>query len=564
MTASLFLIITPDFTEVPNLEKLVLERCVNLHKFHPSIGILKKLIHLNLKGCERLNPPSCMFGSKCLVALEPSNCSKLKKNPIFVGNKEFLQEPFLDRTAVVELIRNFPQNLWMVEGLEKLDLSYTAIEELPSSIEQLTKLTSLTLRYCINLVCLPRAICSLKLLNSLDLFGCLKFENLPENIGNMEGLELFNLCWTSIKEVPSSIVLLKNLKQLHIRGWNLSEFYTRSASLECYDPLQTSLFSLPTSPAPWNILLPSFLYYSLPTRPVPLGFLLPSLSGLQCLTYLRLSDCDLLSIPKDFGCLSSLAHLNLSGNNFVSLPESISQLSKLQTLLLEGCKRLQSLESIPPTIDSVIANNCTSLERFPELQFHLFTSNHSHLNFQCLNCFKLVDNIQSISNMIQVSLSLSLPLPLSLPLSLSLSVLNVMLCIFQGQSVQLPRILDIIIPGGEIPKGFSPVGWCDNIQVPNCGYQFLMGIMLCIVFVLNQWRPFSRDFQLTCLFEVNGVTVRSPVRSFFKLNYAMAESPHLWLLYLPPLCGEFAIKTISDNVKVMKKGFNLVYKQHAL
>ena len=380
----------------------------------------------------------------------------------------------------------------------------------------------------------------------------------------MEGLELFNLCWTSIKEVPSSIVLLKNLKQLHIRGWNLSEFYTRSASLECYDPLQTSLFSLPTSPAPWNILLPSFLYYSLPTRPVPLGFLLPSLSGLQCLTYMRLSDCDLLSIPNDFGCLSSLAHLNLSGNNFVSLPESISQLSKLQTLLLEGCKRLQSLESIPPTIDSVIANNCTSLERFLDLQFHLFKSNHSHLNFQCLNCFKLVDNIQSISNMIQVSLSLSLPLPLSLPLSLSLSVLNVMLCIFQGQSVQLPRILDIIIPGGEIPKGFSPVGWCDNIQVPNCGYQFLMGIMLCIVFVLNQWRPFSRDFQLTCLFEVNGVTVRSPVRSFFKLNYAMAESPHLWLLYLPPQCGEFAIKTISDNVKVMKKGFNLVYKQHAL
>nr|POF24295.1 tmv resistance protein n [Quercus suber] len=371
LTASLFLIITPDFTEVPNLEKLVLERCVNLHKFHPSIGILKKLIHLNLKGCERLNPPSCMFGSECLVALEPSNCSKLKKNPIFVGNMEFLQEPFLDRTAVVELIRNFPQNLWIVEGLEKLDLSYTAIEELPSSIEQLTKLTSLTLRYCINLVCLPRTICSLKLLNSLDLFGCIKFENLPENIGNMEGLELFNLCWTAIKEVPSSIVLLKNLKQLHIRGWKLSEFYTRSASLECYDPLQTSLFSLPTSPAPWNVLLPSFLYYSLPTRPVPLGLLLPSLS--------------------------------------------------------EGCKRLQSLESVPPTIDSVIANNCTSLERFPELQFHLFTSNRSHLNFQCLNCFKLVDNIQSISNMIQ------------------------------GQSVQLPCILDIIIPGGEIPKGFSPV-----------------------------------------------------------------------------------------------------------
>ncbi|XP_050263224.1 TMV resistance protein N-like isoform X2 [Quercus robur] len=534
LTASSYLIITPDFTEVPNLEKLVLERCINLHKFHPSISILKKLIHLNLKGCERLNPPSCTFESECLVALELSNCSNLKKSPIFVGNMEFLQKPFLDRTAVVELIRNFPQNLRIVNGLENLDLSYTAIEELPSSIVHLRELTSLTLRYCINLVHLSSTICSLKLLNSLDLFGCLKLDNLPEEIGNMQLLELLNLSWTAIKEVPSSIVRLKNLKQLHIRGWKLSEFYARPASPEWNDPLQTALFSLPTSPAPWNILLPSFLYYSLPTRPVPLGLLLPSLSGLQSLTYLHLSDCDLLSIPNDFGCLSSLAHLNLSGNNFVSLPKSISQLSKLQTLLLEGCRRLQSLESVPPTIDSVIANNCTSLERFLELQFHLLTSNHSHLNFQCLNCFKLVDNIQSISNMIQ------------------------------GQSVKLPCILDIIIPGGEIPKGFSPVGWCDNIQVPNCEYQYLMGITLCIVFVLNPWRPFSRDFQLTCLFEVNGFAMRYPVRSFFKLNYAMAESPHLWLLYLPPQCGEFSIKIISDNIKVMKKGFNLVYKQHAL
>ena len=155
----------------------------------------------------------------------------------------------------------------------------------------------------------------------------------------------------------------------------------------------------------------AFIFILFPTNKIcPLGLLLPSLSGLQSLTYLHLSDCDLLSIPNDFGCLSSLAHLNLSGNNFVSLPESISQLSKLRTLLLEGCRRLQSLESVPSTVASVIANNCTSLERLPELQFHIFTSNHSRLNFQCLNCFKLVDNIQSISNMIQVSLSLSLSL----------------------------------------------------------------------------------------------------------------------------------------------------------
>ena len=178
-----------------------------------------------------------------------------------------------------------------------LNLSRTAIEELPSSIERLTNLTKLTLRYCINLVRLPSTICSLKLLNSLDLFRCLNFNNLPENIGNIIGLEVLNLCWTAMKEFPSSIFLLKNLKQLHIRGWKLSEFYSQPASLESMDPLRTSLFFLPTS--------------------------------LQSLTYLYLSDCNLSSIPNDIGCLSSLEYLDLSRNNFDSLLESVSQLYNL-------------------------------------------------------------------------------------------------------------------------------------------------------------------------------------------------------------------------------------------
>ncbi|XP_050242466.1 disease resistance protein RPV1-like [Quercus robur] len=195
------LIVTPNFTGVPNLEKLVLVRCTNLCKFHPSIRILKKLIHLNLEDCKRLIRIPRKFGMESPVTLELSNCSKCKENPKFVVNKEFLREILLDRTAVVELIKNLPENLWIGKGLEVLDLSKADIEELPSSIERLTNLTSLTLRYCMNLVRFPNTICGLKLLNSIDLFGCLKFGNLPKNIGNVKGLELLNLCWTAITEV---------------------------------------------------------------------------------------------------------------------------------------------------------------------------------------------------------------------------------------------------------------------------------------------------------------------------------------------------------------------------
>ena len=168
-----------------------------------------------------------------------------------------------------------------------------------------------------------------------------------------------------------------------------------------------------------RILLPSFIYYSLPTSPVPVGLPLPSLSGLQSLTILHISHCDLSLIPNDIGYLSSLEFLDLSGNNFVSLPESLSQLSNLRKLYLEGCKRLQLLENVLSNIDSIIADDCTSLERFPELQFYQFRSDRTYLQFLFLNCFKLFDNIQSVNNMLQVSLSLSL----------SLLVLNVMLCI---------------------------------------------------------------------------------------------------------------------------------------
>ncbi|XP_030927760.1 TMV resistance protein N-like [Quercus lobata] len=310
-----------------------------------SIEHLTSLTLLSLKDCKTLVClPSTICSLKSLESLDLSRCSKFDNLPKNPGNVEGLKKLDLSGTAITELpssterltsltsltlhdcnnleclpnttcglklcgaldlsgcsrFKNLSENLWIIEDIKMLDLSGAAIEELPSSIERLTNLTKLTLKYCINLVCLPSTICSLKLLNSLDLFGCLNFNNLPENIGNIIGLEVLNLCWTAMKEFPSSIVLLKNLKQLHICGWKLSEFYSQPASLELMDPLRTSLFFLPTS--------------------------------LQSLTYLYLSDCNLSSIPNDIGCLSSLEYLDLSGNNFDSLPESMSQLYNLLRL----------------------------------------------------------------------------------------------------------------------------------------------------------------------------------------------------------------------------------------
>ena len=75
----------------------------------------------------------------------------------------------------------------------------------------MTDLTFLTFKDCKNLVCLLSPICCLKLLECLVLSGCSNCDNLPENLGNLKGLQELYFSGTSIKEFPSSIERLTAL-----------------------------------------------------------------------------------------------------------------------------------------------------------------------------------------------------------------------------------------------------------------------------------------------------------------------------------------------------------------
>ena len=119
MTNSSNLIITPDFTGVPNLQELVLQNCTNLQEIHPSIGILKKLILLNLKGCGKLSSLPSKFEMESLVILTFTGCLSIKKIPKFVGNMEYLV---------------------------CLSLKEISSTELPSSVGRLTSLKFFTLK----------------------------------------------------------------------------------------------------------------------------------------------------------------------------------------------------------------------------------------------------------------------------------------------------------------------------------------------------------------------------------------------------------------------------------
>jgi Leucine-rich repeat (LRR) protein len=362
------LIETPDLSRVPNLEQLILQRCTRLSKIHASLGNLKRLIHLDLNGCECLERLPHKINLKSLKVFILSGCSRLKK---------------------------FPKIVRKMSRLSELYLNETTIKDLPSFVKHFTGLIKLDLRDCKNLSSLLDVICSLSSLETLTLSGCTKLDKLPEKLGDLKGLEELDVSGTAITELPSSVFYLKNLKVLSLGG--CEGLLSKSSN----EPLSFPLMEI---------------------RSDPMGMLVPRLLELRTLRKLNLSYCNLWTIPDGLGSLCSLRDLNLNGNNFVSLPESISRLSNLDSLYFCGCTGLRSLPQLPFNVGYIYADGCTSLETLPlrpEYDFYLYLS--------LLNCIKLIDNqgygdmfLTMLRHHLQLQVSLS---PLSFFHSLSLSLL---------------------------------------------------------------------------------------------------------------------------------------------
>ena len=233
-------------------------------------------------------------------------------------------------------------------------------------------------------------------LKSLNLCDCSRLVKLPENLGNLEGLEELNVSRTPIRGLFSSSIHLKNLKELSIGGCDF-------------------------------LLSKKHLNFPLFQRSLdPMGMLTRTLSSLSSLTKLNLSYCNLQAVPDAIGHLTSLNHLNLKGNNFVCLPKDIIRLSNLSSLYLSGCKDLRLLPELPLNIRYLEAEGCTSLETFPLRPKDVFC-----LALSLINCDKLFNN-HSFGGMFSKMLARYIQVSLSLSLSLSLSreVLNILICVF--------------------------------------------------------------------------------------------------------------------------------------
>ncbi|KAF5444593.1 hypothetical protein F2P56_033718 [Juglans regia] len=203
------LMMIPDLSGCPSLQKLIFEGCPRLDKVPPSIGALKHLILLNLKDCKCLRSLPREINLESLNLLILSGCSSFNKFPEIGQN---LSELYLDGTAIEEL----PLSIQHLTGLTLINLGECKkLSVFPSDICRLPALKTLILSGLTTTWSLLNFFSGLTSLVTLDLSDCNLLDGaLPDNLSSLSSLEDLNLSRNNFTCLPDSISQLPKLKYL--------------------------------------------------------------------------------------------------------------------------------------------------------------------------------------------------------------------------------------------------------------------------------------------------------------------------------------------------------------
>ncbi|XP_076952373.1 TMV resistance protein N-like [Bidens hawaiensis] len=247
---------TPDFKGLPCLEKLNLEKCVQLKEIHPSIGYHERLVWVNMKGCDKLKSFPPIIHMKKLETLVLSECKQLKK---------------------------FPDIQTRMDSLVNLHVDETGIKLVPTSVGQFcTNLVFLDLRKCSKLKWIEGNFHLLKRLKYLkfsglrleksagDLFDeecCLEelslmvTRKLPQFPRFLRKLDI-SYCKLEDGDMPSDMSGLINLQMLDLSHNRFSRLHSSLSKIPCLKFLKLSfcrnLIELPDLPSSIAILIAEF------------------------------------------------------------------------------------------------------------------------------------------------------------------------------------------------------------------------------------------------------------------------------------------------------------------
>jgi len=202
-----------------------------LVKLHESIGNLKKLMLLNLEGCQNLRDlPRSTCNLQSLQTLNLCGCSKLAKLPKQFENMMALTELNADKTAIMQL----PASFGLLKNLKTLSLSGRKGQ---ASKSWLSRFSSWISRKSSNPThLLPASLSGLWSLRKLVLSECnLSEDGIPIDLGCLSSLEELDLARNNFRNLPHCISQLPKLRTLWL---------TKCTSLQSISELPTSLTSL--------------------------------------------------------------------------------------------------------------------------------------------------------------------------------------------------------------------------------------------------------------------------------------------------------------------------------
>ncbi|XP_062076386.1 TMV resistance protein N-like [Humulus lupulus] len=269
-----------------NLAHLSMPRS-QLEKLWDGIQDLKNLNYVNLRCSNKLTClPNLSRANLCHMDLR--FCGSLVELPPLRFHNVLDGILYLNKCFNLRIVSE------MFGNIKLIDLSWTKIEELHSSIGSLKNLHELRLSYCKHLKKLPSSICYSESLQLLHMRECVSIDKFPELPNNIKDLDLSE---TSIRQInSSSFECMPYLKYLYM---------TRCTMLE----------SLPTT-----------------------------ICKLKSLEQLCFSNCSQLkSFPEISEPMENLKKLYLAETWIDAVPQPIEYLPELITLDLSGCKNLKSI-----------------------------------------------------------------------------------------------------------------------------------------------------------------------------------------------------------------------------
>ncbi|CAK9859650.1 unnamed protein product, partial [Sphagnum jensenii] len=360
-----------------DLRTLILSSCKALTELPKDIGKLLKLIELNLAFCSSL---------KAL----PNSMSQLKElKHLNLSGLEFMKLESLVKLNLSDCFKlgSLPDSIVDLSHIQTFQLvGCHKLENLPMELGKLQSLVELDLSECSELGSLPDSIVDLSQLKTFRLRGCHKLENLPMEFEKLESLVELDLSECSeLGSLPDSIVDLSQLKTFRLRGCHKLE----NLPME-FGKLQ-SLVELDVSHCS------------------QLAHLRDSIVDLSQLKTFRLHGCHKLeNLPMELGKLQSLVELDLAYCfKLGHLPDSIVHLSQLKTFQLPGCHKLKNLPVEFMKLESLVKLNLSDCFKLGSLPDSIVDLSHIQ-TFQLVGCHKLENlpmELGKLQSLVELDLS---------------------------------------------------------------------------------------------------------------------------------------------------------------